>query len=99
MERNRVIPELVGLYIAENSAKDLLPDTKCMTKLIGPTNKRVITAFNPSEKILFKALEGDEKDLITQENSKYMVKMSAHDGERSDIKEPLYWDNNWQWDN
>ncbi|XP_031640136.1 uncharacterized protein LOC116352043 [Contarinia nasturtii] len=101
MERNRVTPELIGLYNAENEAKDLLPDTKFITKLIGPTNKRVITAFNPSESILFNALDGAKIDLIADEsNTKNLAKVSASQSQsdREDLKEPLFWDQNWQWD-
>lgn len=40
MERNRVIPEIVNLYNAENEAHDLLPSTKFITKLIGDKRNR-----------------------------------------------------------
>lgn len=97
MERNRVVPELIGLYNAENEAKNLLPNTKIITKLIGPNNKRVITAFNPSDTILFTALDGKEVDLIIDENTKELTN-AADQNERTNLKEPLHWDQNWIWD-
>lgn len=96
MERNRVHPELIELYNAENAAKDLLPNTKFITKLIGPTNKRVITAFNPSESLLFQTLEGDKLNLIADNNKDLAHAYDQID--REDLKEPLHWDQNWTWD-
>lgn len=99
MERNRVVPELIGLYNAENEAKRLLPDTKFITKLIGPNNKRVITAFNPSDAILFNALDGKQNvDLITDGNGHELATNVNGQSERENLKEPLHWDENWAWD-
>lgn len=97
MERNRVIPELIGLYNAENEAKNLLPNTKKITKLIGTNNKRVITAFNPSDTISFIPLDGKKVDLIIDENTNELINTDDQN-ERSNLKEPIHWDQNWTWD-
>lgn len=91
MERNRVIPELIGVYNAENAVHDVLPNSKYSTKLIGTNNKRVITAFNPSELIQFNALSDKSEHIIglTDANK---------EEEREELDEPLYWDQNWEWD-
>ena len=100
MERNRVIPELIELYNAETEAKSLLPETKLMTQLIGPNNKRVITTFNPSNAILFQALDDKKKpDLITDEHANELTKKAEDDQSvRENLEEPLHWDQNWTWD-
>lgn len=91
MERNRVIPELVELYNVENAAHKLLPQAKYLTKLIGSDNKRVITAFNPSESIQFNALNGP----YTGDNA---VAIVGQESERQNLEGPLHWDQNWTWD-
>lgn len=91
MERNRVIPELVELYNVENAAHKLLPQAKYLTKLIGSDNKRVITAFNPSESIECNALNGP----YTGDNA---VAIVGQESERLNLEGPLHWDQNWTWD-
>lgn len=97
MERYRVVPELIGLYNAENEAHNLLPNTKCMTKLIGTKNRRVITAFNPSESIELNALAITNTHLRTERTTEHLSQANADD-ERANLEEPLYWDQNWMWD-
>lgn len=92
MERNRVVPELIGLYNAENEAHNLLPNTKCISKLIGTKNKRVITAFNPSESIEF-----IDTHLRIERTTKDLSK-ADHDAKQLSLEDPLYWDQNWTWD-
>lgn len=97
MERNRVVPELIGLYNAENEVHNLLPDSNIMTKLIGKKNKRVITAFNPSEAIEFHDLKPMTTHLRIERTTKESTETHAdEDFER--LEEPLYWDQNWTWD-
>lgn len=98
MERNRVIPELIGVYNAENEAHKMLPQTKFITKLIGTHNKRVITAFNPSEAIQMNGLIGSNPKLIDAENSKTELTSMNNNSERKNLDEPLRWDQNWTWD-
>lgn len=93
MERNRVVPELVELYNVENAVHKLLPHTKYLTKLIGTDNKRVITAFNPSESIRFNALEGQNTG-----DSDNAVAIVGHENVRENIDGPLHWDQDWTWD-
>lgn len=93
MERNRVIPELIGVYNAENAAHDVLPTTKYSTKLIGTDNKRVITAFNPAELIEFNALSEKKKKI-----QQIVADATTNGNDRQDLDEPLYWDQNWEWD-
>lgn len=101
MERNRVTPELIGVYNAENAAHDLLPgyNGKYITKLIGSENKRVITAFNPSDLIAFHLWESKSgnTDLSSGIDSKQLITVSE-DNDRAEMKEPLWWPNDWQWD-
>lgn len=86
MERNRVIPEIVNLYNAENEAHDLLPNIKFISKLIGDQhNRRVITSFNPSDSIQWLSKDMDAKD-------------KTHELDREDLPEALEWDRNWSWD-
>lgn len=93
MERNRVIPEIVNLYNAENEAHDLLPNTKFISKLIGDKhNRRVITSFNPSDSIQWNALT--EK----QSSKDVDAKDKIHELDREDLPEALEWDRNWSWD-
>lgn len=94
MERNRVIPEIVNLYNAENEAHDLLPNTKFISKLIGAKHRRVITAFtfNPSDSIQWKALT--EQQSSTDMDAKEKI----HELDREDLAEALEWDRNWSWD-
>lgn len=98
MERNRVIPELIGLYNAESAAHELLQNTQFITKSIGTENKRVITAFNPSESIQFEALDGSNKYLIGDESSKDLATIDHESADRPFLDEPLHWDQNWAWD-
>lgn len=84
MERNRVIPELVGLYNAENEAHKLLSNTEYTTRLIGTQNRRVITAFNPSNAI--------------QWNAGQLTNEIDGDGEREHLDDPLHWSQDWTWD-
>lgn len=95
MERNRVIPELIGLFNAENEVHQLIPNTKYMTKLIGTNNKRVITMFNPSESIRFNALDTSNAPLIADANTADLTTVS---NDRENLEEPLHWDQNWEWD-
>lgn len=99
MERNRVTPELIGVYNAENAAHELLPQTKYITKLIGSDNKRVITAFNPSDLIAFHLWDSKDgkTDLSSGIDGRQLATVSA-DSERDELEEPLYWDQNWTWD-
>lgn len=98
MERNRVIPELIGVYNAENAAHDLLPYTKYVTKLIGMDNKRVITAFNPSQSIEFHLLDVQNKytNLLSDIDGNELAKIPVED-EREELDKPLEWDENWTW--
>lgn len=98
MERNRVIPELAGLYNAENAAHELLPHTKFLTKLIGVENKRVITAFNPSESIHFNALNAPETNVLSDASANGLALADNEPGNRPNLNEPLQWDRNWMWD-
>lgn len=108
MERNRVIPELIGLYNVENEVHKLLPnDTKYTTKLIGAHNKRVLTAFNPSDAIQWNAEQLDQlsvkRDLIGGKNNninKELTDIASSDASntRENLDEPLHWDQNWTWD-
>lgn len=97
MERNRVIPELIGLYNCENEVHDLLPDyeTQYFTKLIGIDNKRVITEFNPSNPIQFNTLNGPD-DSVGKKN--HILPIAGSSNERENLEEPLQWDRNWMWD-
>lgn len=103
MERNRVIPELIGLYNAENEVHKLLKNTKYTTKLIGTHNKRVITAFNPSDSIQLMQNNGDAY-LKRIDGSRYndRKELSAVSSDsqaiRKNLDEPLHWDQNWMWD-
>lgn len=90
MERNRVTPEIINLYNAENAAHDLLPNSKFVSKLI--ENKRVITMFNPSESIVLNQLSDASKRTDVTTNNQY----TEH--ERVDLPEALEWDRNWEWD-
>lgn len=106
MERNRVIPELIGVYNAETEAHKLLPNTKYTTKLIGTHNKRVITVFNPSDSIKLNAMllknthsktnliDGDKNN----EKNELVTVVSDASNAREDLNEPLQWDQNWTWD-
>lgn len=93
MERNRVIPEIVNLYNAENEAHDLLPNTKFMSKLIGNKhNRRVITLFSPSDSIQWNALTENRP------SNDMDAKDKIHELDREDLPEALEWDRNWSWD-
>lgn len=103
MERNRVVPELIGLYNAETEVHRLLPHSKYTTKLIGTHNKRVITAFNPSDSIQLlldntnpnmNAIDGNGADV---QNELAAIPASSRDA-RKTLDEPLHWDQNWTWD-
>lgn len=98
MERNRVTPELIGVYNAENAAHDLLPQTKYITKLIGTDNKRVITAFNPSDLIAFHLWDSknENTNLLGGIDGRQLA--VSTETERNELEDPLYWDQNWSWD-
>lgn len=98
MERNRVIPELIGLYNAETEVHKLLRNTEYTTKLIGKHNKRVITAFNPSDAILFLDHINtiDNKD-VDVDKGLTAIATDANNA-RENLDEPLHWDQNWTWD-
>lgn len=106
MERNRVIPELIGLYNAETEAHKLLPTTKFTTKLIGAHNKRVITVFNPSDSIQLNAMLLEDINSKTKlidgennnENRELTTLTSDADDARENLNEPLQWDQSWTWD-
>lgn len=114
LERNRVIPELIGLYNAETEVHKLLKNTKYTTKLIGMHNKRVITVFNPSDAIQFNTMLLDNTNANTKSNSNTniidgkhnkvngdLMPMIANDdasNARKNLDEPLQWDQNWTWD-
>lgn len=97
MERNRVIPELIGVYNAENAVHDVLKlpaDMKYTTKMIGTNNKRVITAFNPSNSIQNYALDEPESD----PNNNHILSIAGPTRNREHLDKPLEWDRNWMWD-
>lgn len=102
MERNRVIPELIGLYNAETEVHRLLPNTKYTTKLIGTHNKRVITVFNPSDSIQLNALllenTNSRTNLVDGQNSESAAILSNPSDAREELNEPVQWDQNWTWD-
>lgn len=106
MERNRVIPELIGLYNAETEAHKLLQNTKYTTKLIGTHNKRVITVFNPSDAIQLNAMLLDnihskmKTNMIDGVNNNDLTTIAsdAMTNVRENLNEPLEWDRNWTWD-
>lgn len=102
MERNRVIPELIGLYNAESEVHRLLPNTKYTTKLIGTHNKRGITVFNPSDSIQMNAMLLENTNSQTtpvggQTNELATIPSDPSDA-REELSEPLQWDQNWTWD-
>lgn len=102
MERNRVIPELIGLYNAESEVHRLLPNTKYTTKLIGAHNKRVITVFSPSDSIQMNAMllenaNSNTNSVDGQKNELAAIPIDSSDA-REELSEPLQWDQNWTWD-
>lgn len=87
MERNRVVPEIVNLYNAENEAHDLLPNTKFISKLIGDKHRRVLIDVIPGNALTEKQ---SSKDMDAKEKN--------HELDREDLAEALEWDRNWSWD-
>lgn len=105
MERNRIIPELIGLYNAETEVHKLLQNTKYTTKLIGAHNKRVITVFNPSDSIQLNGMllqstnSKTNTNMIDGKNNNDLMTIATDVGDaRENLSEPLQWDQNWTWD-